>query len=277
MVGELDVDGVYIDQVASYYPLRCFDPTHPHAPGDGASWVPGYRQLVALSQERARAVKPEAVLTTEDHAEPFLDLFDGCLTCNSVFAASGLIPMFHHVYSGYAILYGRYSTPPDSDEHALVFRMKNAQMLAWGTQLGWLDDQMLGVREEETAYFRRLAQAFVAGREWLLEGQMLRPGELRGDVPELQAEWHPGQVATMPAIVHSAWCARDGRLGLVFTNLDTEPHQFTCRPPHQGWGNAALGTPQVVFAEGGHELGVAENGAIAVTLQPRAVLVLGGG
>jgi hypothetical protein len=272
MVRELDVDGVYIDQVASYYPMRCFDPGHDHAPGTGAMWTPGYRELVELAQRRARAVKPEAILTTEDHAEPFLDLFDGCLTCNSVFAASGLIPMFHHVYSGYGILYGRYSTSPQSDEQALVFRMKNAQMLAWGTQVGWLDDQMLGVREEETAYFSRLARAFVAGREWLLHGRMLRPGRVVGDVPELTGEWHPGQTATMPVIVHSAWESPSGRLGLVFTNIDTQAHAFTCRAPGRAWPRENLAGHEVLFGEGVASIS-AEAGRLSVSLEPRGVLI----
>ena len=236
-------------------------------------WTSGYRELVALAQRRARAAKLDAVLTTEDHAEPFLDLFDGCLTCNSVFAASGLIPMFHHVYSGYGILYGRYSTSPQSDEQALVFRMKNAQMLAWGTQVGWLDDQMLGVRDQETAYFSRLARAFVAGRKWLLYGRMLRPGRVVGDVPTLTGEWHPGQTATMPAIVHSAWESPGGSLGLVFTNIDTEPHAFTCRAPRPGWPVRSIASHKALFAEGVASVDT-DGGRLLANLEPRGVLIV---
>ncbi|HOS92056.1 MAG TPA: DUF6259 domain-containing protein [Armatimonadota bacterium] len=273
MARELDVDGVYIDQIASYYPMRCFDPTHPHAAGTGEYWVPSYRKLVELCQQRGRAAKPDLALTTEDHAEPFLDLFDGCLTCNAAFAASGLIPMFHHVYSGYGILYGRYNTPPDSDEHALTFRQKNAQMLVWGTQIGWLDDTQLGHREEETAYFAALAKAYLAARPFCLYGRMLRPMVMAGDAPELSAEWHPGQVATMPAVLHSAWESREGELGLIATNTDTVPHTVSLRVP-RGWTTDRVTGLEEVYRSGDCIYRVEGGRRVRLTLPARGIVVL---
>jgi len=272
MARELDVDGVYIDQIASYYPMRCFDPTHPHAAGTGEYWVPTYRKLVELCQQRGRAVKPDLALTTEDHAEPFLDQFDGCLTCNAASAASGLIPMFHHVYSGYGILYGRYNTPPDSDAHALTFRQKNAQMLVWGTQIGWLDDTQLGCREEETAYFSALAKAYIAAKPFCLYGRMLRPMDMSGDAPELSAEWGSGQVATMPAVLHSGWESRDGELGLIATNIDTVPHAVSLRVP-RGWPKDRVTELEEVYRSGECTSRV-EGRRVELSLPARGIVVL---
>jgi len=273
MARELDVDGVYIDQVASYYPMRCFDPGHPHPAGSGDAWVPGYRRLVERCQEEGRGAKPGLILTTEDHAEPFLDLFDACLTCNAAYAASGLIPMFHHVYSGYTILYGRYSTTPDTDANALAFRQKNAQMLVWGTQIGWLDDGCLGHREEETAYFGAMARAFVAARPFVLYGQMLRPMHVVESLPELSAEWNGGQVATMPAVLHSAWRSPEGELGLVATNIDTVPHTLTLRAPRD-WADDTFAGLDEVFRYGHCTHRLDGRRRVVLDLPARGIVVL---
>lgn len=217
LVERYKVDGVYLDQVASMSPVLCFDTSHGHPAGGGSHWVDGYRRLVEEVKERARRINPQAILTTEDHAEPFLDIFDGFLTCNSVFIAPDLIPMFHLVYSGYMITFGRYD--------GRGFAMKNAQMFLWGTQLGWFSADVLREETPEGRYLRKLARAFSESRKFLLFGEMVRPPKLEGDNPKLSAVWRDGQrPVRMKAVGCTAWKASDGTLGLAITNCDLNPH-----------------------------------------------------
>jgi hypothetical protein len=219
LVGEYKVDGVYLDQIASMLPVLCFDESHAHPVGGGNYWVEGYRRLVERAREEAREINPDAILTTEDHAEPFLDVFDGLLTCNSVFIAPELIPLFNLVYSGYMITFGRYD--------GKAFAMKNAQMFLWGTQLGWFGADVLSVNSPEARYLRELAHAFSAARRFLLFGEMLRPPEIEGDNPKLSALWREGQrPVEMPAVGCTAWRAPDGSLALAITNCDSKSHSI---------------------------------------------------
>ena len=223
VVEDYDVDGVYLDQIASWYPALCFDPSHGHPIGGGKHYVEGYRKLISLAREKAREKKPQAVLTTEDHAEPYMDLLDGFLTCNSIELGSELIPMFHQVYSGYCATFGRYSQTKDP----VAFVMKNAQMFTWGDQLGWFDLGITGSDSPEVSYLKVLAEAFAASQKFLSYGEMLRPPNLEGDIPVLKGEYSQDSIVEMSAVLCSAWKAEDGTMGLVFTNFDTSPHRVS--------------------------------------------------
>ena len=95
MVSELGVNGVYMDQTASCQPAYCFDPRHGHPLGGGHHWIEGNRKGIELTHEKARKINPEIILTTEDFAEPYIDVFDGLLACN----ASSIAPD-HDIPSG---------------------------------------------------------------------------------------------------------------------------------------------------------------------------------
>ncbi len=230
---EFHVDGVYMDQLASWLPILCFDPGHGHTLGGGNYWVKGYRKMIELSHENARKINPETILTSEGHAEVYLDLLDGNLACNSVSVAPELIPMFHYVYSGYALTFGRatgrWHTEWDGDAYTtgLPLMMRNAQMFTWGEQLGWFNPNVLDLPSPEAEYIKVLSQALKkeSVKKFLFYGEMVRPPVLEGDIPILAAKWRAGQEATkMPAVMHSAWKGEDGSLGLVFTNIDSISH-----------------------------------------------------
>ena len=165
LVDEYHVNGVYMDQIASFYPVLCFDPGHGHTIGGGNYWVSGYREMVKLANKESRTVNPGTILTSEDHAETYLDLFDGNLACNSTSIAPELIPMFHHVYAGYALTFGRatgrWHTEWEGDEFTtgLPLIMRNAQLFIWGEQLGWFHPNVLPFPSEESEYIKNLCDA----------------------------------------------------------------------------------------------------------------------
>jgi hypothetical protein len=236
LVSEYSVDGVYMDQIASCQPTFCFDANHGHSIGGGSYWVEGNRKMVELCKENARKKNPEMILTTEDFAEPYIDVFDGLLACNASSIAPELIPMFKYVHSGYCLTFGRITTSFwDSEKGSvystgLPFMMRNAQMFLWGEQMGWFDPNILNLESPEAKYLKALCTALDkdAVKKFLFFGEMVRPPKLEGDNPILSAPWSANQKNTeMPAVSHSAWKAEDGTLGLVFTNMDNSVHTIS--------------------------------------------------
>ncbi|HAM09706.1 MAG: hypothetical protein A2X05_10430 [Bacteroidetes bacterium GWE2_41_25] len=225
LVSEYGMNGVYMDQTASCQPVYCFDPTHGHHIGGGNYWVEGNRKMVEICKENARKKNPEIILTTEDFAEPFIDVFDGLLACNTSSIAPELIPMFNYVYSGYCLRFGR-----SNSNSGLPFMMRNAQMFLWGEQMGWFDPDIVELESPEAKYIKVLCKALDKKeiKKFLFYGEMVRPPKLVGDTTVLSAAWSKNQEDTeMPAVSHSAWKAEDGTLGLVFTNLDNSAHTIS--------------------------------------------------
>ena len=236
LVSEYGVDGVYMDQIASCQPTYCFDANHGHSIGGGSYWVEGNRKMVEICKENARKKNPEMILTTEDFAEPFIDVFDGLLAANVSSIAPELIPMFTYVYSGFCLTFGRFTssvlTSKEDEIYStgLPFMMRNAQMFLWGEQMGWFDPNILNLESPEAKYLKTLCKALNkdAIKKFLFFGEMVRPPKLEGDNPVLSASWSANQKNTeMPAVSHSAWKAEDGTLGLVFTNMDNSAHTIS--------------------------------------------------
>lgn len=225
LISEFRVDGVYLDQTASCMPVYCFDPTHGHPAGGGKYWVESTRTLIENCKRKARGINPEVIFTTEDSAEPYMDLFEGFLAFNDCNIAPDLIPMFQYVYSGYCMTYGRCF-----NANRLAFRMKNTQMFLWGEQIGWFaPPNPDAFQTPEAEYIRQLCDALMQTdvRKYLFYGEMIRPPVLEGDIPIFSTQWKTNQRNTdMPAVAHSAWKAEDGSVGLVFANMDGEEHNI---------------------------------------------------
>ncbi len=292
LVSEYGVDGVYMDQIASCQPAYCFDPTHGHPLGGGNYWVEGNRKMVELCKENARKKNPEIILTTEDFAEPYIDIFDGLLACNVSSIAPELIPMFNYVYSGYCLTFGRYTSnffsktgrsPEGGSIYStgLPFMMRNAQMFLWGEQMGWFDPIILNMESPEAKYLKGLCKALDkdAIKKYLFFGEMVRPPKLEGDNPVLSAAWYANQKETeMPAVSHSAWKAEDGTLGLVFTNLDNSVHTIRYNLDTKQYDLPQINkyTVKVIDGAGAGKVKNYSSGSFIRTekIPPRSVLVL---
>jgi len=225
MVSQLGVNGVYMDQTASCQPAYCFDPRHGHPPGGGHHWIDGNRKGIEQTHETARKVNPEIILTTEDFAEPYIDVFDGLLACNVYNIFPDHIPLFDYVYSGYCLLYGQ-----GTGSSGLAFKMGNARMYIWGQQMGWFDPNIVNLESPEAKYLKVLCKSLAkeSVRKYLFFGEMVRPPKLDGDNPLLQVPLGENQKKLeMAAVSHSAWKGEDGTLGLVFTNLDSVAHTIS--------------------------------------------------
>jgi hypothetical protein len=225
MVSELGVNGVYMDQTASCQPAYCFDPRHGHPLGGGHHWIEGNRKGIEITRENARKMNPEIILTTEDFAEPYLDVFDGLLACNAYSIAPDLIPLFKNVYSGYCLTYGR-----GTGSSGLTLKMINAQMFLWGEQMGWFDPNILNLESPEAKYLKVLCKSVQkeAVKKFLFYGEIVRPPKLEGINPILSYPGGANQKSVeMAAVSNTAYKAGDGAVGLIFTNMDNIAHTIS--------------------------------------------------
>jgi len=247
---ECNVDGVYIDQVAAAAPRLCFDKTHGHPPGGGCWWTEGgYWPMLRDLRARIAADRPGKMITTECNAEPYVNLFDGYLTWH--FQEDEAIPLFAAVYGGRVQLFSR-AYQGDSWK-GLAMRMKTAQALVWGEQLGWISPDV--VKDPVAGPFlRRLGRLRYALRECLARGRMARPPRVTGDGATVTADWQWSgkRLVTTPAVESGAWQAPDGRVVLLFVNVDEKPHAFDLhfRPADYGFAAEA---PLRVTARTGEE------------------------
>jgi len=214
------VQGIYLDQIAAAAPKLCFDRGHGHPVGGGSWWVKGYRRLLRELREDVSRVDPDFFLTTESNAEPWNDLLDALLMCNST--VGNLVPLYPAVYGDRVITFGSYIYPPDI-ENRWPFRVKVSQMFLWGTQLGWLGFSILEERfEREAEYLAELARTRVLAADYLLSGEMLRPPAPDPEVERVRTSWDLWKQTweiDMPGAQATAWRNPGGKVGLVACNM----------------------------------------------------------
>lgn len=215
-VGELGVDGIYMDQACSS--LACYDPEHGHPRGGGTYWMNGFRLLEEDIRRRCGAqvggaMRAPVVLAGEGCGEawlPYLDLMLSLQVSKERYAAQDgweTIPFFQAVYHAYGVTYGNYSSltmPPYDDlwppefapqeplkmldrKFSQQFLLEQARAFVWGQQptiANFLPDQ-LEQRPEEIGCVLRQAKIRKRAAKYLLYGTFLRPPELHAPVATL--------------------------------------------------------------------------------------------
>jgi len=177
--------------------------------------------------ERARKTLPkDRMLTTEECADPWIDLLDAFLLVNTPPNRGEVIPLFPAVYGGRTITFGfQYFTGDDLDR-SLPFRAKMARAFAWGAQLGWIGAQILDPKyAHEAEYLRNLAQCRHRAHEFLAYGEMIEPPAVRGvrriaisGSGTFGGDYH----FTLPSVLCSAWRSDNGDVGIALTNMTDE-------------------------------------------------------
>ena len=213
-----NVDSVYIDQVSATEPCLCFDESHGHPLGGGHWWTAdGYWPMLRSLRKR---LQPGKMITSECNAEAYCRWLDGFLGWH--FQCPDQIPLFAAVYGGRVQVFGRSYNGSDF----LAHRMRAAQSLVFGEQIGWMPSRIvLDDREVLGPFFRRVARLRYALLPFLSWGEMARPPRVRGDIPNVTADWawHHYWPVTDSALQRGAWKSRDGGLALVFVNTSGQP------------------------------------------------------
>lgn len=115
----LGVDGVYIDQISAAAPEPCWNERHDHPVGGGSFWYDGYRRLIG--EIRANHLQEGKILTSEENAECYIDLFDMLLVVNTPHEENACVikPVFPMVYSDRAVTSAFTYTPATADKMGL--------------------------------------------------------------------------------------------------------------------------------------------------------------
>ncbi len=234
LVNECGVDGVYVDQITAAHAATCSRADHGHSPGGGGFWTAGYRRM--LDKVRARLPK-DRILTSEENAECWNDQFDALLMVNTPAAGNRRpIPLMPTVYAGRVITFGFQYMAADDVSRSLPFRAKMARAFLWGAQLGWINVDMIMAdgAKKEAEFLRNLAKARQGAHAFLLDGEFLGEVEAIGELPRLKGEGSASggkYPIDLPAMMATAWLARDGKLALAVVNLSDEPRTAEYRVP----------------------------------------------
>ncbi len=164
---------------------------------------------------------PEIAFIGEGYNEISVGEIDGGFGAISM--PYGGIPMFASVYHDY-IMYYANSLRPDNYDKRLV-RFLYAHSFINGAQLGWYayigGYQSLRDASPYATYLAGIRTAIA--KKFLSFGEMVEPPLIVNDLPSVRTpSWH-GNITKddieFPAVMHSAWKASDGTLGLVFINI----------------------------------------------------------
>jgi len=230
---ECGTDGIYIDQITCAHAVRCFRADHGHLPGGGTFWVEGYRKMLEMARAKLR---PDQIITSEENAECWIDQFDALLLVNSPVDRK-IIPLFPAVYAGRTINHGFQYYPPTDLELSLPFRLKTARCFIFGSQLGWIQPWRIMRPEHraEAEFLKDLARCRRFAREFVTHGDFLGLVPVRGDNPRIKGRadgfFSGSYHIDTPAVLASAWIARDGRLGIVLANISDTNRRVTLRLP----------------------------------------------
>lgn len=202
---EMDVDGIYFDEIAAHNPHPCRSEAHGHAPGGGSYWVEGYNSLMDMVKEKK---KDGVFYVSESSGEPYMRSFDGYLTW--LWRQPDDVPAFSAIYAGYIVMLGRFSDGIDKSDYDL-FKTNIAKSLLYGQQAGWLFADLVYDRER-VELLKRFVRLRYRERETLNNGEMLRPPRvIMGD-----------------GVMAAGWKRRDnGKISLFVTNTSDKDTEYT--------------------------------------------------
>lgn len=140
ILDSLNTDGVYMDQIGCAAAEPCYADNHGHGIGGGSWWPEAYRKV--LTDMRESFYTPSQAMTTEENAEPYIDLFDMMLIVNSPHAPyMRMVPLFPLIYSDRCVYSGFTYIPWIVNDGSL--RYITMKSLLWGSQLGWVEPKLL--------------------------------------------------------------------------------------------------------------------------------------
>jgi hypothetical protein len=188
LVERYDVNGIYIDQIASAAPTMCYNPKHGHPLGGGGWWQQGYRKMMEPIVKR---YAKKALFVSENAAEPYIDSFDTFLVWVQVYTDD--FPSLMAVYNQYA-WYMCSPTLPQDDLQSFAGLM--SRCLLWNIQPGWLR-WLHGVNLEKVsdvkfkrAYIDRLVNMRHQAQAVMADGILVDDLKLSGPADTLTLTYH---------------------------------------------------------------------------------------
>jgi len=219
---ELGTDGVYMDQIGCAASQPCYAGNHSHAKGGGGWWPDAYRSM--LTDMRRDIYGKNDAMTTEENVECYMDLFDMMLVVNSPHASyMKMVPLFPLVYSDRCVYSGFTYIPWKlNDGSFLYITMKS---LLWGSQLGWVNPELIMRPENgtEAAFLKTLAQFRKGQHDLFLGGHFVSEFAPGGDNPEILIP----NFQTTKAVMGAEWLTVDGKKALLLVNMSGQDRAVT--------------------------------------------------
>ncbi|MCL2743224.1 MAG: DUF6259 domain-containing protein [Planctomycetaceae bacterium] len=257
LMNENGTKAVYVDQVAAAVPELCFDRSHGHPLGGGYWWNDGYRAI--FNKIRSDLLNPDLqdhplndtvkkqlqsnpnalrdrVITSECTGETSLSIVDGFLTWHH--QQANQIPAFAAVYGGAVQMLGRdYRAGKVYAERTvpgwkvtiepLACRMKTAESLCFGEQIGWFVPTIID-EADKFPFQRKAVRLRHQVRHYFYKGEMCRPPDLPCELPTVTADWnfYNSPLITGPAVRTGCWkIVKNGKTQsaiLLFVNMSEE-------------------------------------------------------
>lgn len=153
---------------------------------------------------------------------------DGYLTWHWQY--NGQVPAFSAVYGGAIQMFGRaYRGGATKD---LAFRMKAAQQLVFGEQIGWFEPDIAS-QPQNLTFLKKVIKSRSLIRSFFVSGEMARPPHLEGKIPSVKADWQwSGEWwVTTSSILTGAW-QFNNETALIFANVSDQTVNATlCLKP----------------------------------------------
>lgn len=217
LYNELNVDGIYYDQIASARSFPCWNPAHNHPLGGGDFWMKSYRELITNIRNKWGNSK---VFSTEQNAECYLDLFEILyLTNKPRYANYVQVPVFQYVYSDRAISLGLNVF--NSSNISLIY--KNTLSLLWGMQLGAVQVDLLmnGILVDYRNFLRTMANFRGQNGDVFLGGELISEYIPKGDNPIVSIP----DYGTSNVVRGAKWLTTDNQEVIILVNFDSKPHE----------------------------------------------------
>ncbi len=231
---------IHFDQECSgaYSASVCWAADHGHPPGHGR-WVHlAMADLYERIREACDPLDPDFMLSMEEPNELYLPWLNLCQSrpygitpeWPVVPPATRSVPLFLYLYHENLVCW------------AAFYPWKSAgrpwYSLAKGFTIGQMPglvppQNLRGMRPEHEERFTTLFANCMTGyrtfaRDYLVWGRMERP--LAIDVPQRslsrEAGGKPLRPIVVPAVSYEVWSLDDGRVGVLFVNPETEPHEL---------------------------------------------------
>lgn len=237
---DLDFDGAYLDQVASFNAMLCFDETHPHPRGGGTWWNDSYHKL--LSGVR-NVMGRDKIMTTESCCETYVDVFDLFLILDINFQHNAFaamtegnveqLPLFPMIYGDYAVSYGCICCFTDQAER---FEYNFIRNILWGilpsVEAGTAEQIAAGKAHIEAmkrgvAFYKANADTLFYGRPVALPGYTCSgTWKVDWEARDEQQQLHP-YTQEGPAIYAVIWEDAKGKRSLFAYNYSPDTQTMT--------------------------------------------------
>jgi hypothetical protein len=225
-VAGIGVDVAAYDQFVGGKHPPCYDPTHGHPLGRGQWVYDSTRYVFQETRRRAKAVNPDFALMLEWPSELYLGCLDIMTQEYETVSTQRGRPGYDEPVPALGFVYHEYS--PTFCFTALIKNWRQPWLMpveqAVALVNGWIPYPYCPIEgpgacdPQGLAMWAKCSQALATyARPYCYFGEMLKAPPL--DVPTFSRRaWHQGtrqmQELVLPAILHSAWRAADGSIGV---------------------------------------------------------------